>query len=116
MELTIYSKNFEDKEDVSQNGFADNVFVEDYNDGISFYNCDDNLCDAIKYIVNENIDIDKITYCYSENGDLKYKRFIIKDERKEKENLMPYDCNSSKLGSNPGSSCASRDGAKFKSK
>ena len=60
MELTIYSKNFEDKEDVSQNGFADNVFVEDYNDGISFYNCDDNLCDAIKYIVNENIDIDKL--------------------------------------------------------
>ena len=77
MELTIYSKNFEDKEDVSQNGFADNVFVEDYNDGISFYNCEDNLCEAIKYIVNENIDIDKITYCYNENGDLKYKRFII---------------------------------------
>ena len=89
MELTIYSKNFEDKEDVSQNGFANNVFVEDYNDGISFYDCEDNLCEAIKYIVNENIDIDKITYCYNENGDLKYKRFIIKEERKE-DNLMPY--------------------------
>lgn len=115
MELTIYSKNFEDKEDVSQNGFANNVFVEDCNNGISFYNCEDNLCEAIKYIVNCDVDIEKITYCYNENGDLKYKRFIIKEERKE-DNLMPYNCNSSKLGSNPGSSCASRDGAKFKSK
>ena len=116
MELTIYSKNFEDKEDVSQNGFADNVFVEDYNDGISFYNCEDNLCEAIRYIVNENIDIDKITYCYNENGDLKYKRFIIDRNERKEDDLMPYNCNSSKLGSNPGSSCASRDGAKFKSK
>ena len=66
-------------------------------------------------VMISNIDIEKITYCYNENGDLKYKRFLIKEERKE-DNLMPYNCNSSKLGSNPGSSCASRDGAKFKSK
>ena len=84
--LTIYTKTFDDNENVSNNGFSDTVYIDDqkYGDECkAFYNKkegNDNLQDALIDITKNKTEINEICFNYYDKEDncQKYMKFKIK--------------------------------------
>lgn len=73
MELTIYSKDFDDGQNVAGSGMNGLVFVEGNKTGMQF----DNVDEAFKHVVKDNVSLDAISFCYQEDGVQKFKKFIL---------------------------------------
>lgn len=83
MKLTIYSHNFDNGENVVNNGFNGNVFVEadDGKSGTPFNRCDeDNLAEALRYMVVNECKLSEIVYNFKDDGVQKYIKLRISDE------------------------------------
>lgn len=78
MMLTIYSNDFDSNADMLNGGFSGDVFVENSISGERFHGSHDNLNDAMKFIIKNDIDIDEITYNYVDDGNQMFKRLIVK--------------------------------------
>lgn len=78
MTLTIYSNDFDSNDNVLNGGFSGDVFVESSISGERFHGSSDNLNNAIRFIIKNDIVIDEITYNYVDDGNQMFKRLIIK--------------------------------------
>lgn len=73
MTLTIYTNDY-DTEDSISNGFSGDVFIEDGNSGKHFQK---DLSNALKYLVQHNVEINEILFCYRDGNDQMFKKFMI---------------------------------------
>lgn len=78
MILNIYSNDFDSNTNVINNGFSGDVFVESETVGERFHCHSDNLCEALKYVVKNNIEINSIMFNYvDDDGCQCFKKFDI---------------------------------------
>lgn len=78
MILNVYSKDFDSAENVVDRGFSGDAFVESEIAGERFHCHSDNLTEAIKYIVKNDIAIDTIMFNYvDDDGYQCFKKFNL---------------------------------------
>lgn len=81
MELTIYSNNFDDGENVANNGFNGKIFLDNSEGEFvakssSIRREFNNIAEAFQYIIENNLPFDSILYCYKDSENQVFKRFM----------------------------------------
>ena len=73
MTLTVYSRDFDNNENVVNNGFSGKIFVESKTEGQSF----DSIWDALEWARTRNVNIEAICYCYREGSEQYCRKFWL---------------------------------------
>lgn len=71
MTLTIYSNDYDENQDVVNKGMSGKIFLENKFLGHEFKDIDS----VLKYIIDNDIEIDEMVYCYQKNNEQQFKKF-----------------------------------------
>ena len=76
MTLTIYTEDFDEKDAISD-GLCGDVFIDGAEKRFYRGTLSQNLSDALKCSLEENIDINEIVICYRSKNEQRFRRFSV---------------------------------------